>query len=549
MIMRLKLQHFILAVFAILFFLLVAIWSISLFFSYSAGQQAAVSPVGFLGYWALQALWVVPLLFILVAGIYGLLFSTLIRPLLKITRSMQHDVIAQHPLHGRDKGYLTPGLKLLQQYFLRLKQLSKHDALTGLNNRIIFEERLQQAVLEGRRSGRRYALVFIDIDDFHRVNHELGPYIGDGVLRQLAKRLSNSLRESDSVARLEEDNFALLLEYAEQGQVTNLVGKIYQYLTRSYTVYGRKIRIKVSVGVALYPEHGQDADTLALNADRALLTAQKGEWPVEFFELHRTDASGQGFSVIQSLVQAIENDEFKLVYQPVMDLQHHSTSYFEALLRWKDPEQHDPIENTIELAEKNQLIKPLTNWIIEAACKQLQLLSHPSIKIAVNLSMIDLHDEHLPERVQRMLQQYGVMPRQILIEITEGQIMQEPDQVIAILHRLSDMGIALLIDDFGTGQASLTYLRKLPVEKIKIDQSFVKDMVNNEEDSTIVEATIKLAHTLGIKVVAEGVESAAIHEMLIQMHCDYIQGYYISHPLERDQILNWCDQQQTQSAS
>ncbi|MDJ0881428.1 MAG: EAL domain-containing protein [Gammaproteobacteria bacterium] len=547
--MRMKLQHFFLVVFAILFFLLVAIWSLSLFFSYAASQEASRSLGDFLLHWALQALWVIPLLLIPVVGLYALLFNTLIRPLLKITRNMQHDVIAQHPLHGRDKGYLTPGLKLLQQYFLRLKQLTKHDALTGLNNRIIFEERLQQAVLEGRRSGRRYALVFIDIDDFHQVNHELGPYIGDGVLRQLAKRLSNGLRETDSVARLEEDNFALLLEYAEQDQITNLVGKIYQYLTRNYTVYGRKIRIKVSVGVALYPDHGQDADTLALSADQALLRAQKGEWPVEFFKLHSNEAVHQGFSLIQSLVQAIENDEFKLVYQPVMDLQHHSTSYFEALLRWKDPEQHDPIENTIELAEKNQLIKPLTNWIIESACKQLQLLSHPSIKIAVNLSMIDLHDEQLPERVHHILQNYGVMPRQILIEITEGQIMQEPEQVIAILHRLSAMGIALLIDDFGTGQASLTYLRKLPVEKIKIDQSFVKDMVSNEEDRTIVEATINLAHTLGIKVVAEGVESSAIHELLMQMHCDYIQGYYISHPLEQDQILNWCDQQQVLTAS
>jgi len=547
--MRIKLQHFTLAVFVTLFLLLVTIWSLSLYFSYSAGHAGTFTFGSFFRNWAQQALWVLPLLLVIVSAIYALFFTTLIRPLLKITRNMQYDVIAQHPLQGRDKGYLSPGLKLLQQYFLRLKQLTKHDALTGLNNRVIFEERLQQSILEGRRSGRRYALVFIDIDDFQHINHELGPYIGDGLLRQLAKRLSNGLRETDSVARLEEDNFALLLEYVEQEQVTNLVGKIYQYLTRSYTVYGRQIKIGISVGVALYPEHGQDADSLALNADQALLRAQKGKWPVEFFQRHSGVAASNGFSLIQTLVQAIENDEFKLVYQPVMDLHNHNTSYFEALLRWKDPTQHDPIENTIELAEKNQLIKPLTNWIVESACDQLQLLSHPSIKIAVNLSMIDLHDEQLPQRIQQTLQQKKIIPRQLLIEITEGQIMQEPDQVIAILHRLSAMGISLLIDDFGTGQASLTYLRKLPVEKIKIDQSFVKDMVSNDEDKTIVEATIQLAHTLGIKVVAEGVETAETHDMLMSMDCDYIQGFYISHPLENDQILNWCDQQRSLSAS
>jgi EAL domain-containing protein (putative c-di-GMP-specific phosphodiesterase class I) len=287
-----------------------------------------------------------------------------------------------------------------------------------------------------------------------------------------------------------------------------------------------------------------------LKADEALLKAQQGEWPVEFYKQDEGQADYSGFTLVQSLRQALENDEFKLVYQPVMDLETHQTSYFEALLRWKKPNQHPyPIEKTIEMAEKNQLIKPLTNWIIETACLQLQMLSHPRARIAINLSMIELHDRELPERIEQAMQRCGISPQQLLIEITEGQIMQDPERVIEILSRLSQMGISLLIDDFGTGQASLTYLKKLPVEKLKIDQSFVKDMVFNDEDRTIVEATIKLAHTLAIKVVAEGVETAETLDLLSEMGCDYVQGYYISRPIEQDQVVSWCHQQDEQVLS
>ncbi len=226
-----------------------------------------------------------------------------------------------------------------------------------------------------------------------------------------------------------------------------------------------------------------------------------------------------------------------------MEMKTHTTSYFEALLRWKQPELHSQsIEKTIALAEKNQLIKPLSHWIIETACLQLKKLTDYSVKIAVNLSMIDFHDEKLPDNIGETLKRHSVLPGQLMIEITEGQFMQEPEQVIKILTRLSEMGISLSIDDFGTGQASLTYLKKLPVQKLKIDQSFVKDMVEDEEDSAIVEATIKLAHTLGIEVVAEGVESAEIHTLLMQMECDYVQGYYLSRPIDEELIPDWVDE-------
>lgn len=527
----------------------ILVWSLSLFFLYQGYSGYAASDTSFSEVWMKQAVWVIPLFIALILTLYLLLSRAMLRPLQKLMQRLQKVIVARQPEKHGSHG-LMPGLMQLNKYFMHLTHQAKHDPLTGLNNRIIFEERLQQALLEGRRSGRKYALVIIDINQLQRVNHELGPYIGDGLLKQLAKRLTSGLRETDSLARLEKDNFALLLEFTDQEQVTALVNKIYQSLIRSYSVYGRMVKINVSIGVAIYPEHGQTMDELYLKTDQALLQAQKGEWPVVFVQQTSEETDYSGFSMIQSLRQALDNEEFKLVYQPVMDLKNFNTHYFEALLRWKDPESHNhSIEQTIALAEKIHLIKPLTNWIINRACEQLKTLSHPKVKVAINLSMIDLHDETLAQRIELALRTNGVEPSHLLVEITEGQIISDPEQVIKSLKELTVMGISLSIDDFGTGQASLTYLRRLPVEKLKIDQSFVKDMVSNEEDRAIVEATIKLAHTLGIEVIAEGVESAETYDLLMQMDCDYVQGYYISRPIEQGQILNWCNHQQTRSVS
>jgi EAL domain-containing protein (putative c-di-GMP-specific phosphodiesterase class I) len=199
------------------------------------------------------------------------------------------------------------------------------------------------------------------------------------------------------------------------------------------------------------------------------------------------------------------------------------------------------IEQTIRLAEQNHLIKSLTNWIIESACRFVSQPSMQNVAVGINLSMIDLHDSRLPERIGSYLQQYQVRPAQIVIEITEGQIMQNPERVIEVLSHLGVMGLSLSIDDFGTGQASLTYLKELPVEKLKIDQSFVRDIVSNPDDQLIVRATIELAHTLDLKVVAEGVETLAVCELLAEMSCDHVQGYYISRPLEADQVTTWLE--------
>jgi diguanylate cyclase (GGDEF)-like protein len=406
---------------------------------------------------------------------------------------------------------------------------------------VIFEERVQQALQEGKRSAHKYALVFIDIDSFHKINKNYGNYLGDGLLRMLAQRLTDSLRESDSLGRLKDDNFALLLGYVENDQLTSFLDKIHQSLIRPYLVYGRNVEVTISIGVALYPEHAQELDQLALIADKALLEARQDNGGIVIIQSSTGEQNYSGLSRMQSFRQALKHDEFKLVYQPVMNLKSHTTSYFEALLRWKLPGTDQlSIPQIIALAENNQAIRPLTLWILNTACQQLRQLNNTDIKIAINLSMIDLHDEGLPQQINDALHQFDIPAKRLMIEITEGQIMQDQEQVIRILNQLSSMGISLSIDDFGTGQASLTYLKKLPVEKLKIDLSFVKDMVKDNDDQTIVEATIKLAHTLGIEVVAEGVESIEVHDLLQQMGCDYVQGYYISKPMDAEHILKWC---------
>jgi EAL domain-containing protein (putative c-di-GMP-specific phosphodiesterase class I) len=348
------------------------------------------------------------------------------------------------------------------------------------------------------------------------------------------------LRESDNVSRFDKNIFAALLEVDDNDKFSGLVEKLYLSLVKQFNIHDRNFDITLNTGIAIYPEHGADSDELYHNASLALMKAGDDEWPIVFYTGNDDKGEFTDLTMIQSLRKAIDKEAFKLVFQPVVNLSDHKTVYLEALLRWKEDTGHETsIEKTIQLVEKNNLIKPLTNWIFVAVCQYLQALNIDGLVIGVNLSMIDLHDKKLPNRIEGYLKQYQINPSQIVIEITEGQIMQKPDDVIEILSKLSLMGLSLSIDDFGTGQASLTYLKKLPVEKLKIDQSFVRDIETDPDDKLIVRATIELAHRLGLRVIAEGVETAGCYELLRQMKCDYMQGYYISRPIEADQIASW----------
>jgi len=498
-----------------------------------------------LSLWALyerQAAVVLLLLALAAIALLVLLHVFLVKPLQVLAGKMRvaaHGQLEDSPAPLEE---VETGLTALVEYFNLMQKTARLDPVTGLNNRIIFEDRLVQAIREGKRSGRKYALVMIDIQGLDELVLERGQYIVDALLREIAEGLRESLRESDHVSRFERNLFALMLEVQQIELLNSLVEKIYLSLIRRYRVYGREVDLDAFIGIAIYPDHAVDADGLYHNASIALVEAERGEWPIQFFHDAEEDSDTSGFTMIQSLRRAIDRDELKLVYQPVVDLQSYQTQYLEALLRWKDPDMHDiSIEQTILLAEQNHLIKSLTNWIIDSACRFLSQPEMRDVAVGINLSMIDLHDRRLPERIETYLNHYQVKPSQIVIEITEGQIMQDPEEVIDVLAHLGVMGLSLSIDDFGTGQASLTYLKEMPVEKLKIDQSFVRDIITNPDDQLIVRATIELAHTLDLKVVAEGVETLAVCEMLTEMSCDHVQGYYISRPLEAEQVSRWLD--------
>ena len=500
-------------------------------------------PLLYFDLWIQQVFPVLLILALTVWLVYSQFNRLLIKPLLILAEKMRDTAVTHHSGKRARSTPVMPGLKVMHEYFHALQGMAKHDPLTGLNNRVIFEDRLVQLINEGKRSGRKYALILIEITNFDSIAHLQGQYLADGLLKQIAESLLASLRESDNVSRFEKGLFAVLLEVDDPDRLTSLVEKVYQTLVERFHVYGRELEATLGMGIAVYPEHGSDSDKLYRNACSALVEAEKNEWPIVFYKELVDGTDYSGFTLVQSLRKAIENDELKLVFQPVIDLKDHSTAYFEALLRWRDPETHEAsIERTIQIAEKNQLIKPLTNWIIAVTCKLLSDLKIEGLVIGINLSMIDLHDRYLPRRIENYLKQYGVKPAQIIIEITEGQIMQEPGEVIEILAHLGAMGLSLSIDDFGTGQASLTYLKDLPVEKLKIDQSFIRDMAADPDDQLIVKATIELAHTLDLKVIAEGVETFATNEILRDMNCDYVQGYYISRPIEAEQIPEWYKQ-------
>jgi len=501
------------------------------------------APMLYFDVWLRQVFPVLAILVLTALLVYSQFYRLLIKPLLILAEKMRDTAVTHYSGKRGKSRPVTTGLKVMHEYFHALQGMAKRDPLTGLNNRIIFEDRLAQAINEGKRSGRKYALILIDITNLDSIAHLQGQYLADALLKQIAESLLSSLRESDNVSRFDKSIFAVLLEVLDPDQLTSLVEKVYQVLVDRFHVYGRELDVTLGVGIAVYPEHGSDAGQLYRNACSALVEAEISEWPIVFYQSLEDGTDYSGFSLVQALRKAIDNDEMKLVFQPVIDLKDHSTAYFEALLRWRNPEKHTAsIERTIQIAEKNQLIKPLTNWIIALTCKSLSELKIEELVIGINLSMIDLHDRYLPRRIENYLKQYDVKPSQIVIEITEGQIMQDPEEVIEILRHLGEMGLSLSIDDFGTGQASLTYLKELPVEKLKIDQSFIRDMVADPDDQLIVKATIQLAHTLDLKVIAEGVETFATNDILREMNCDYVQGYYISKPIEAEQIPDWYKQ-------
>ncbi|MHB8481938.1 MAG: bifunctional diguanylate cyclase/phosphodiesterase [Nitrospiria bacterium] len=419
-----------------------------------------------------------------------------------------------------------------------------HDSLTKLPNATLLHDRLDQAIKTARRNNKSLALLMLDINHFKEINHTLGHHFGNLLLLLLGPRLQSVLRQSDTIAHLGGDKFAILLEDSDINGAESVTRKILKVLEEQFILADHPVLVETCIGIALYPDHGETSDILLQRADVAMSRA-KEEKSDYFVYIQAEDLNAPRRLVIMgALREAIHRNQLILHYQPKINLKTGGLAGAEALVRWQHPEL-GPIspDQFIPLAEKTGLIKPLTYHVLNTAVNQCQSWSQRGINInvAVNLSTRNLLDQKLPDDLMDILDKAHVLPSSLEIEITESVIMLNPERAMEILKRLSGMGVQLSIDDFGTGYSSLMYLNKLPVNEIKIDKSFVINMLSDKDSAMIVRSTIHLAHNLGLKVVAEGVENKETLDGLKTMGCDYAQGFYISKPLSAEQFIHWLD--------
>ncbi|RJQ48301.1 MAG: EAL domain-containing protein [Gammaproteobacteria bacterium] len=441
---------------------------------------------------------------------------------------VQHEIVS---------GELNRALRQAQEDVQAREHQALHDPLTGLPNRALLYNCLQQAISIGRREDTPFALLLMDLDRFKEVNDTLGHQRGDLLLRQIGPRLRNVLRDSDTLARLGGDEFAVVLPHTGANQATLVAQKILHALQEAMVVEGLSMEIGASIGIALYPEHGDEADLLMQRADAAMYEAKQNGGYAVYAALydHRTV---HRLALIGELRQAIEHEQLVLHYQPKVSITTGEVAGVEALVRWQHP-QHGLIapDQFIPVAERTGLINRLTLWVLDAALRQGRAWHEAGLPvgIAVNLSVQNLQNGQLLDQIGQLLHATGFAPQYLELEITES-VMSDPARVTDMLMRLSELGVRLSVDGFGTGYSSLSYLRKPPVDEIKIGQSFVTGMAMNEDDAVIVRQIIDLAHAFGIKVVGEGVETREVLDRLAGLSCDFAQGYYLGGPLPAAQI-------------
>jgi len=419
----------------------------------------------------------------------------------------------------------------------KLRFVATHDALTGLPNRVMFGQRLDHAIAQAQRQRRRLAVLFLDLDRFKVINDTLGHEFGDALLREVARRLRENLRASDTVARLGGDEFVVLLEdVTEPLFVGTVAQKIIAALSEGYVLAGREYHVTASVGASTFPDDAADAATLLKNADIAMYRAkEQGRNTFQFYSSQLNLHSVQRLNLESALRRAIEREEFVLYYQPQVELRTGRITGAEALVRWLHPELGLLAPGRfIPIAEETGLIVPLGEWVLRSACTTQRAWTArglPALRIAVNLSARHFMRANLAHDISAALASTGCDPARLELEITETSVMDDPERVVALLHQIREIGVSVAIDDFGTGHSSLAYLKRFPVDNLKIDRSFVSDVPNDKNNVAITQAVIAMAHSLGMRVIAEGVETRAQHNFLLAQKCDEYQGYFFSEPL------------------
>jgi len=425
----------------------------------------------------------------------------------------------------------------------KMMHMATHDALTGLPNRNLLQDRIQQALAHNRRSHDRAAVLFIDLDQFKTINDSLGHDVGDLLLIEVADRLLPSMRDEDTVARQGGDEFIVLLPTIGNIQDAGTLGQaLLETLTEPYQVKGNELHISASIGIAIYPDDGEDVDTLLKNSDIAMYHAKEsGRNNCQFFTPKMNAMAAERHSLGSELRHALARNEFRLYFQPKVGIANGEIAGMEVLLSWQHP-QHgltSPLK-FIPLAEETGLIVPIGEWVLKSTCLQLKAWQDAGYvvpRVAVNLSARQFHQKNLVETIVRILNETGVEARFLELEITEGILMENTDEVIETLHQLKEMGLEISIDDFGTGYSSLSYLKQFPIDSLKIDRSFVMDIAADLDDAAIVTAIIALAHSLRMKVIAEGVEDAEQLAFLTEQGCDQYQGFYFSKALAASDIM------------
>ncbi|TLS68608.1 EAL domain-containing protein [Mariprofundus erugo] len=434
-----------------------------------------------------------------------------------------------------------------------IRRLAYFDTVTGLPNRTLFSEHLKAALAKASRNGTCVAVMFLDLDNFKRINDSLGHVAGDQLLKEVSVRLQQSIRSTDvaaressddTVARLGGDEFTVLLtDMADASHAGVVAERILDSLSKPLMLAGNRVSITSSIGIAIYPDDGHESDVLLKHADAAMYQVKyKGRNGVFFYDDELRRRSQDRIHLEGELVKALERDEMTLFYQPKIDANSSTVSGFEALIRWIHPERGmvSPID-FIPVAEDSGLIVPMGKWVIRTACRQHVAwlkAGLPPVNISVNLSCHQFADHHLLASIEQILAETGVDPAYLEFEITESVLMKDAEAALQVLSEMKAMGLKLSVDDFGTGYSSMSYLKHFPIDVLKIDRSFVLDITTDEQDATITSAIISLAGALGLAVVAEGVETREQLDFLRQCNCDQVQGYLFSPPVPADRAVH-----------
>lgn len=438
---------------------------------------------------------------------------------------------------------------LLEQKELLYYQ-AHHDVLTELPNRILFTQRLEECIAKSKRSKIGFALFFIDLDKFKNINDSLGHEIGDKVLKVIANRLKSIIRKEDVLARLSGDEFTIIVgDIKEINDTTHLAEKLLTILAEPIQINKEVLYVSGSIGIAIYPEHATNAEYLLKYADTAMYHAKKeGRDTYKFYRQEMTEAALEHMSLKTSLRQAIENEEFFIQYQPQIDTLNNTLVGLEALIRWQHPTKGLLAPSAfITLAEKSGLIVEIDRWMMKRAMSQVKNWYEEGLNpgvLALNLSIKQLEGDAFIRELKENIERYGFDPEWLELEITESQMMKNPEDAIAKLREIHALGVGISIDDFGTGYSSLSILKRLPINRLKIDKSFIDDIINDLDDIAIVQAIMALGKSLKLDLIAEGVETLAQRDFLIKKGCTHMQGHYFSYPVSADEIkTKWLEEQ------